>query len=142
MHQDKKTGLLNPFSAGPDIHCRESDKKGIGSSLRRRYYVNLLTFLSEAKLLNVPSARTCDISSHNFLDPRRRPEKSCKIGSVRSSFRLFVSFLGIGSVFSETYDGVRGSYIVVCDRVGFFGKNSHRAKNDQKWSEMAQKQGF
>ena len=39
-----------------------------------------------------------------LLDPRPRLEGSCKIGSDRSSFRLSVSFLGIGSlVFSETY---------------------------------------
>ena len=32
--------------------------------------------------------------------------------------------------------GVRGPYIVLCDRAGFFGKNLHRekmTKNGQKW---------
>ena len=58
---------------------------------------------------------------------------SYKIGSVRHfflpSFRLSVRFPGIGSlVFSETQHGVRGPYIVVCDRAGFFRKNSHRPK--------------
>ena len=44
------------------------------------------------------------------------------------SFHLSVSFLGIGSlVFSETQHGVRGPYIVMCDRAGFFGKNPHWA---------------
>ena len=46
-------------------------------------------------------------------------------------------FLRIGSfVFSETEHGVRGPYIVMSDRAGFFGKNPHRAKmtkNGQKW---------
>ena len=38
-----------------------------------------------------------------FLDPRPRPEGSYEIGSLHPSFRLSVSFLGIGSlVFSET----------------------------------------
>ena len=56
--------------------------------------------------------------------------------SVRPSFRLFVRFHRIGSlVFSH---GVRGPYLVMCDRAGFFGKNLHRAKmtkNGQKWSK-------
>ena len=69
-----------------------------------------------------------------LLDPRPRPEGSCKIGSVRPSFRLFVSFHRISSlVFSH---GVRGPYLVMCDRAGFFGKNLHWAKmtkNGQKW---------
>ena len=38
-----------------------------------------------------------------LLDPRHQPEGCYKIGSVRPSFRLFVRFLGVGSlVFSET----------------------------------------
>ena len=40
--------------------------------------------------------------------------------SWRSSFR--------GETFSETYHGVRGPYIIVCDRGRFFEKNSHQAK--------------
>ena len=68
-----------------------------------------------------------------ILDLRHRPEGCYKIGSVLMSFRpsfcLSVNFFGIGSlVFSETLHDVRGPYIVVCDRVGFFGKNPHRAK--------------
>ena len=63
--------------------------------------------------------------------------------SVRTSILLFfhlsVSFLRIGSlVFSETQHGVRGPYIVVCDRAGFFGKNLHptkKTKNGQKWPQ-------
>ena len=55
---------------------------------------------------------------------------------------LSVSFLKIGSlVFSETLHGVRGPYIVVCDR-GRFWKKSSLGKNDQKWSKMTQKHGF
>ena len=57
--------------------------------------------------------------------------------SFCSSFGLSVSFVRIGSlVFSETWHGVRGPYIVVRDRAGFFEKNPHRAKrtkNGQKW---------
>ena len=38
-------------------------------------------------------------------------------------------FLGIGSlVFSETQHDVRDSYIVVCDRAGFSGKNPQQIK--------------
>ena len=58
-----------------------------------------------------------------LLDPRPLPDGSYKVG--------------FGSLaFSETWHGVRGPYIVVCDRAGFFGKNPHRAKmakNGQKW---------
>ena len=66
----------------------------------------------------------------SLLDPRPRPEGSYIIGSVRPSFRqsihLSVSFLVIDAlVFSETLHGVRGRYIVVCDRAGFFGKNPY-----------------
>ena len=57
--------------------------------------------------------------------------------SVRQSFRLSASFLRIGSlVFSETQYGVRGPYIITCDRARHFVKNPHRAKmtkNVQKW---------
>ena len=57
--------------------------------------------------------------------------------SVRPSFRLSLSFLRIVSlVFSETYHGVRGPYLIMCDRTRFFGKNPHWAKmtkNGQKW---------
>ena len=63
-----------------------------------------------------------------FLDPWPWPEGSCEIGSVRPSFRLSVSFLGIGSlVFPETQRGVRGPYRVVYDSQ-IFGKNRHQAK--------------
>ena len=42
---------------------------------------------------------------------------------------LCVSFLRIGSlVSSETQHGVRGPYLVVCDRARFLGKNRHQAK--------------
>ena len=68
---------------------------------------------------------------------------SKKIGSIKQglfirpsfwpSFRLSVSFLGIGSlVFSETQCVVRGPYIVVCDS-RIFWKKSPSGKNDQKW---------
>ena len=60
-----------------------------------------------------------------LLEPRPRPEGSYKIGFVRPSFCLSLSFLRIGSLnFSETWYGVRGPYIVVCDTAGFFGKSS------------------
>ena len=43
------------------------------------------------------------LAEEKLLDPRPRLEGSYKIGSVCPSFRLLVSFLGIGSlVFSET----------------------------------------
>ena len=75
------------------------------------------------------------------MDSRPGLEESYKIGSVRPSFRLFVSFLEIGSlVFSETY-GVRGPYIIVCDS-RIFRKKSRSGKNEQEWSKMAQKQEF
>ena len=38
--------------------------------------------------------------------------------------------------FLQTEHGVTGPYLVTCDRAGFYGKNSHRAKitkNCQKW---------
>ena len=58
-------------------------------------------------------------------------EGSHKIGYVCPSFRASVSFLGNGSlVFSENQDGVRGPYIVVCDRARFFWKKSPSGKND------------
>ena len=73
----------------------------------------------------------------NILYPWPQPEGPYKIGSACLSFCLSVSFLRIGSlVFSETQHGVRGPYLVICDRAGFFGKNPHRAKtteNGQKW---------
>ena len=69
------------------------------------------------------------------------PEGSYEIGSVLPSihlpivcpsFPLPVSFLGIDSlIFSETY-GLRCSYIVICDRAGFFWKKKNDAKNGQK----------
>ena len=69
------------------------------------------------------------LAEERLLEPRPRPEESYKIASVHPSFRLSVNFLGIVSlVFSETEHDVRGPYIVVCDRAGFFGKNPHRAK--------------
>ena len=83
----------------------------------------------------------------HLLDPQPGPEGCYKTGSVclsfcpsfHLSFRLSISFLGIGSlVFSETQHGVRGPYIVVCDRAGFFGKNLHptkKTKNGQKWPQ-------
>ena len=63
--------------------------------------------------------------------------------SVRTSILLFfhlsVSFLGIGSlVFSETQHGVRGPYIVVCDRTRILGKRpcwAKMTKHRQKWPQ-------
>ena len=64
-----------------------------------------------------------------FFDPQPQSEGSYKIGSIllffclsfRLSFRLSISFLRIGSlVFSKTWHGVTGPYIVVCDRARFF----------------------
>ena len=58
-----------------------------------------------------------------LLDPGPLPEGSYKVG--------------FGSLaFSETWHGVRGPYIVVCDRAEFFGKNPYWAKTTktgQKW---------
>ena len=43
------------------------------------------------------------LGSNYLLDLRPLPEGSCEIGFVRPSFRLLISFLGIGSLaFSET----------------------------------------
>ena len=62
-----------------------------------------------------------------LLDSRPRLEGSDEIGSVCPSFRpsfcLYVSFLRIGLA-------------------GFFRKKSPSGRNDQKWSKMAQKDGF
>ena len=78
-----------------------------------------------------------------LLDPRPWPEGSYKIGSVRPSFHLSVSFLRIGSlVFSETQHGVRGPYIVMCDRAEFFRKNLHRAKMTKNGQKCPHKHGF
>ena len=66
-----------------------------------------------------------NIHMYFLLDSRPLPDGSYKVG--------------FGSLaFSETWHGVRGPYIVVCDRAGFFGKNPHQAKmtkNGQKWSK-------
>ena len=80
-----------------------------------------------------------------LLDPRLCPELSYEIESVYPSVLPSilpsvlpsVDFLRIGSlVFSQTYHGVRGPNIAVCDRVGFSGKNPHQVKmtkNGRKW---------
>ena len=57
----------------------------------------------------------------------------------RSSFHLYVSFLGISSLFfSETQHAVRGPSLVLYDSC-IFWKTSLLGKNDQKWSKMTQK---
>ena len=62
--------------------------------------------------------------------------------SFRSSFHLYVSFLGIGSLFfSETQHAVRDPSTVICDS-WIFWKTSLSGENDQKWSKMTPKQGF
>ena len=64
-----------------------------------------------------------------------RPKESYKIGSVCTSFRLSVSFLGIGSLaFPETQHNIRGSYIAMCDS-WIFWKKSASGKNGQKWPQ-------
>ena len=65
-------------------------------------------------------------------------EGSHKIGSVRPSFRLSLSFLGS----LETLHGVKGPYIVVCGRAGFFGKNLHQAKMTKNGQKVAQNMFF
>ena len=83
-----------------------------------------------------------DIIQLFLLDSRPWPERSNETGSARPSFRLFLGFLGFGSlVFSETSHGIRGPYIAVCDSQIFL-KKSLSGKNDRKWSKMAQEQGF
>ena len=79
-------------------------------------------------------------AEERLLRPRARSEGSYKIGSVCLSFcppfRLFISFLEIGSFFKfffETLHDVRGPYIVVCDSWIFLEKNPHRAKMVKKW---------
>ena len=63
------------------------------------------------------------------------PEGSYELGSVLPSG----SFLGISSlVFSETEHGVRGPYLVVRDRAGFFKKNLFAPKMGKmgpKWAK-------
>ena len=61
--------------------------------------------------------------------------------SILPSFRLSVSFFRIDAlVFSETWcHGVRGPYLDMCDRAGFFWEESSSGKNDQILSKMAQK---
>ena len=74
-----------------------------------------------------------DIIQLSLLDPRLWPEGSYETGSVRQSFHLFLGFLGFGSLLSsETWHGVRGPYIVVCDRANFFLKKSPLGKNGKK----------
>ena len=83
-----------------------------------------------------------DIIQLSLLDPRPWPERSNETGSVRPSFRLFLGFLGFGSlVFSETSHGVRGPYIAVCDSQNFLKKSSS-GKNDQKWSKWPKNRVF
>ena len=76
------------------------------------------------------------LSTFGFIGP---PAVAQEIGSVRPSFRLFVSFIGIGLlVFSETQH-VLGVRIQLCvTEPDFFGKKSPLGKNDQKWSIIAQ----
>ena len=77
----------------------------------------------------------------SLLDPQPWLKGSYEIGSARLSFHPSVlpsvRFLRIGSlVFSETWHGVRGPYIVVCDRARFSWKSPRWAKmtkNSQKW---------
>ena len=83
----------------------------------------------------------------HLLDPQPGPEGCYKTGSVclsfcpsfHLSFRLSISFLGNGSlVFSETQHGVRGPYIVVCDRTRILGKRpcwAKMTKHRQKWPQ-------
>ena len=71
------------------------------------------------------------------MDPCPWLEGPYKIGSVCLSIcpssHMSVSFLRIDLlVFSETWHGVRGPYIVVWDRARFFWKKSPLGKNDQK----------
>ena len=69
------------------------------------------------------------LAEERLLYPWSRREGSYKIRFVCPFFHLPISFLEIGSlVFSETLHNVRGPYIAVCDRAGFFGKNLHRVK--------------
>ena len=78
------------------------------------------------------------LSLRSFWTPglcRKGPIK--KDPSIHPSFCLSISLLRIGSlVFSEPEHGVRGPYLVMCDRAGFFGKNPYHTKmteNGQKW---------
>ena len=79
----------------------------------------------------------------DVIGPQLWPEGSYELGSVFLSFHPsvlpFGGFLEIGSlVFSETQHAVRGPYLVVCDRVGFFLKNifaPKMGKMGQKWAK-------
>ena len=60
-----------------------------------------------------------NIHMYFLLDPRPLPDGSYKVG--------------FGSLaFSETWHGVRGPYIVVCDRANFFFKKSPLGENGKK----------
>ena len=73
------------------------------------------------------------LAKERLLYPWYRREKPYKIWFVCPSFRLPISFLGIGSlVFCENYYNVRGPYIVVCDS-WILWKKSPPGKNCQKW---------
>ena len=64
-----------------------------------------------------------------FLDPQPQLEGSYKIGSIHPSFHLSISFHRIGLLVSFwNLACVRGPYLVMCDRAGFFGKNYHQIK--------------
>ena len=73
------------------------------------------------------------LAEERLFDLRPWPEESCKIRSVYPSFcpsfRLSVSFLGIG--FSKTWHNVRGPYIVVCDSQIFCKKSPSGKKRPQ-----------
>ena len=78
------------------------------------------------------------------MDPQLQLKGSYKTGSIHLSVLLSVSFLRIGSlVFSGTWHGVRGSYLVMCGRAGFFAKNPHRAKmvenGPKRWFSLFKK---
>ena len=72
--------------------------------------------------------RICTVcpSVRPFVRPSNGP-------SIHLSFCVSVSFLRIDSlVFSETWHGVTGPYIVTCDS-RIFSKKSPPGKNNQKW---------
>ena len=86
---------------------------------------NILAFFLKQDLVYSQQS----LAVERLLYPWSRREVSYKIRFVCPYFRLPVSFLEIDSlVFSETYHNVRGPYIAVCDRAGFFGKIPHRLK--------------
>ena len=104
------------------IYVKETSRKSI-SYLQCKIWSGLDRNIKTSTSTNSLTHTLKTIPKKQILIYWSQPEVSYNsrvCPSVLPSVLLFVSFLGIGSVFSETQHGFRGPYIVECDRAGFF----------------------